>query len=75
MTSGFSNPSFPLKNIFFEDMRTPEKNKKTPGRPLGNMNFVNPKISKIENFEFVDQIWKRRAAKNDEDPFNKSSKS
>ena len=36
-----------------------------------NVIFINHKIFEIHMFEFVDQIWKRWAPTNDEDPFNK----
>ena len=37
--------------------------------------FANLKFGKIKTPEILDQVWKRRAPKNDEDPFKTSRKS
>ena len=39
------------------------------GTLLKNADFINMNNLKIEKAEIVEQIWKRRTLKNDEDPF------
>ena len=52
----------------FGDTRTPKNKIRKCGNIFEHIIFANLTNWEIGNFEFLDQIWKRRAPNNDEDP-------
>ena len=70
MISGCLSPGEAL----FMDLNIPKyfKKYKKYGNVSKNILFMNMKMLEIEKNKFLEQIWKRQAPQNDEDPLKKS---